>query len=387
MMSLCLPLAAIACTGVGCYLLILAHGVKKLRGLGDVDGFEGFPGPRVSVVVPACNEEENIGQAVLALLAQDYANLEILVVNDRSIDGTAAVLHSLREGNPRLQIEEISHLPEGWLGKSHALARGANLASGEYLLFTDADVVMEPTTVSRAVQLMVDRRLDHLALLFRNLTHGWLLNCLILELALGLLCIFRPWKARRAGSRNFMGIGAFNMVKKSAYEAVGGHEKIRMHPIDDLMLGKILKEQGFRQDCLLARDFVAVPWYDSVRAMIEGLQKNMFAFVHYRLSLIIPLLLVHILMNILPFWGIIFCQGTGRTLWTAALLLKLLIFCFGLRRQGLPLWYLPGALLVPYLVLHIVIVSVAVVLKNNGIIWRGRYYPLGELKKSRALFF
>jgi glycosyltransferase involved in cell wall biosynthesis len=386
-MSLCLILAAIACTGVGCYLLILAQGVKKLRWLGDVAGFGSLPGPRVSVVVPACNEEENIGRAVLALLAQDYGNLEILVVNDRSIDGTATVLRGLRENNPRLRIEEISDLPEGWLGKSHALARGATLASGDYLLFTDADVVMEPTTVSRAVKLMVDRRLDHLTLLFRNLTHGWLLNCLILELALGLICIFRPWTARREGSRNFIGIGAFNMVKKSAYEAVGGHEKIRMQPIDDLMLGKILKERGFRQDCLLAQDFVAVPWYDSVRAMIKGLQKNMFAFVHYRLRLIVPLLFVHILVNILPFWGLLFCQATGRTLWAAALLLKLLIFSFGLRRQGLPFWYLPGALLVPYLVLHIVITSVAVVLKNDGIFWRGRHYPLGELRKSRALFF
>jgi glycosyltransferase involved in cell wall biosynthesis len=386
-MSLCLALAAIACTGVGIYLLVLAHGVKKLHWLGDVAGFGSLPGPRVSVVVPACNEEENVGRAVLALLAQDYANLEILVVNDRSIDGTAAVLRRLRENNPRLRIEEISDLPEGWLGKSHALARGASLASGDYLLFTDADVVMEPTTVSRAVRLMVDQRLDHLALLFRNLTRGWLLNCLILELALGLLCIFRPWTARTAGSRNFMGIGAFNMVKKTAYEAVGGHGTIRMHPIDDLMLGKILKEQGFRQDCLLAQDFVAVPWYDSVRAMTAGLQKNMFSFVHYRLSLIMPLLFVHIVMNILPLWGVLFCQGMGRSLWGAALLLKLLIFSFGLRRQGLPLWYLPGALLVPYLVLHIVITSVAVVLKKDGIIWRGRYYPLGELKKSRALFF
>ncbi len=387
MISLCLSLAAIACTGMGCYLLVLAQGVKKLRWLGDTGGFANFPGPRVSVVVPACNEEENIGQAVLSLLAQDYGDLEILVVNDRSSDGTAAVLQRLREENPRLRIEGISDLPEGWLGKSHALARGATLASGEYLLFTDADVVLEPTTVSRAVKLMVDHRLDHLALLFRNLTHGWLLNCLILELALGLLCIFRPWAARRAESRNFMGIGAFNMVKKSAYEAVGGHGTIRMHPIDDLMLGKILKERGFRQDCLLAHDFVALPWYDSVRAMIDGLQKNMFAFVHYRLSLIIPLLFIHILMNILPLWGMIFCQATGRALWAAALLVKLLIFGFGLRRQGLPLWYLPGALVVPYLVLHIVVTSVAVVLKKGGIIWRGRFYPLGELRKSRALFF
>jgi cellulose synthase/poly-beta-1,6-N-acetylglucosamine synthase-like glycosyltransferase len=386
-MSLCILLAAVACTGVGCYLVIIALGVQEMRRLGDFAGAGISLQPRVSVIVPACNEEVNIARAVLSLLAQDYDNLEILVVNDRSVDDTAAVLQRLQEGDPRLGVYEITHLPEGWMGKSHALARGAALVSGEYLLFTDADVVMEPTTISRAVRVMVDQRLDHLSLLFQNMTRGWLLNCLILELGLGLFCIFRPWTVNQAGSRSFMGIGAFNMVKRSAYDAVGGHEKIRMHPIDDLMLGKIIKEQGFRQDCLLAQDFVAVPWYDTVTAMVHGLQKNMFAFVHYRLALMVPLLLLHSLINILPFWGVIFCQATGRTLWVAALVLKLLIFFFGLRRQGLPIWYLPGVVLVPYIVLHIVITSVVGVLKNNGISWRGSHYPLGELKKSRPLFF
>lgn len=379
--------AAISCILVGCCTMVLAAGGRKLRQLDEVDTASLCPEPSVTVIVPACNEEENIEQAVLSLLAQDYSNMEILVVNDRSIDGTAGVLGGLQGKYPHLKIHEITDLPEGWLGKSHALAQGAELASGEYLLFTDADVIMQPTTIRMAIRLMVAEKLDHLALTFENITSGWLLNCLILEIGLGLFCIFRPWAARNPKSSAFIGVGAFNMVKRSAYQAVGGHEQIKMHPVDDLMLGKILKEQGFRQDCLLGKEFVAVPWYNTVGAMIDGLQKNVFSLVHYRVVFVFPMLFVHILMNILPVWGVIFSQGTERALWAAALFMKLLYYFFGLLRQRLPVWFLPGAVLTPYIVLHIILRSVFEVLRNDGITWRGRHYPLKELKKSRALIF
>jgi glycosyltransferase involved in cell wall biosynthesis len=386
-MSFFLILAVISFTLVLCCSLILAGGVKRLRQLDDIVGGGLCPEPRVSVVMPACNEEKNIEQAVLSFLAQSYGNLEILVVNDRSVDGTALVLKRLQTLHPRLMVHEITHLPHGWMGKSHALAQGATLASGEYLLFTDADVVMEPTTISRAMRHMIDDRLDHLSLIFKNIGGGWLLNCLILEMALGLLLFFRPWRVRQQGSRFFIGIGAFNLVRKTAYDEVGGHESIRMHPLDDLMLGKILKEQGFRQDCLMAHGFVAVPWYDTVRAMVGGLQKNTFAFVHYRLSFIPPILVFLVVVNILPLWGAIFCEQETRLFWLLTLAMKLLGFFLGLRRQGMPAWYMVGAFLAPYLSLYIIYKSAIVVWRNGGIIWRGRFYVLAELKNCRPLFF
>ena len=384
-MSLSFILAAVACTSVLYYSLVLALGARKLRRLGDIKAAWDCRGPSVTVIMPACNEEENIEQAVLSLLAQDYRNLEILVVNDRSVDGTAQVLKNLQTLHPQLIVHEIHDLPAGWLGKSHALSAGAAQAGGEYLLFTDADVVMEPSTISRAMRLVADERLDHLTLIFKNLGGGWLLNCLILEMALGLLFFFRPWRVKKQGSRDFIGIGAFNLVKKSAYHEIGGHESIRMHPIDDLMLGKILKEQGFRQDCLLAHGFVSVPWYGTVRAMIKGLQKNTFAFVHYRLAFLPPIVVAQVVVNILPFWGAI-CQGDVRLLWLSTLALKLLTFFFALRHQGLPLWYLPGGLLTPYLSLYIIVNSAYVVRRDGGITWRGHFYALAELEKSRRLF-
>lgn len=385
-MSFPLYLAGFSCIVQLSCSMLLALGVRQLWRLDDVVADRLSTEPPVSIVVPACNEEENIEQAVLSLLAQTYTNLEILVVNDRSIDSTGQLLKRLQTAHPRLKILEIFELPDGWLGKSHALCQGAARAGGEYLLFTDADVVMEPTTISRAIRHMLDERLDHMTLFFKNSGGGWLLNCLILEMALGLLLAFRPWRVRQEGSREFIGIGAFNLVKKSAYDAVGGHTSIRMHPVDDVMLGKILKEQGFRQDCLLGDSFVAVPWYGSVKAMIAGLEKNTFSFVHYHLSLIPPIMVLLFVVNILPFWGAIFGTAEARLFWQLALASKLAAFFFGLRRQGLPTWYLPGALLAPYLSIYIICRSAFVVQKNGGITWRGRFYPLSELKKNRRWF-
>lgn len=385
--GIALFLAVISCSVVLYCALVLVIGVRRLRLLDEVAADRNDPEPRISVIMPACNEEENIEQAVLSLLAQNYGNLEILVVNDRSVDGTAQVLKHLQAVHPNLIVHDITELPDGWMGKSHALAAGAKLATGEYLLFTDADVVMEASTISRAMRHMLGEGLDHLALLFENTGGGWLLKCLVLDMALGMLLFFRPWQVRQQGRREFIGIGAFNLVKRAAYDRVGGHAGIRMHPLDDLMLGKIIKEKGFRQDCLLAHGFVTVPWYDTVQAMIDGLQKNTFAFFHYRLSFIPPILVFLVVVHILPLWGAIFCGGAARIFWLLSLAIKLLGFFFGLRRQGMPTWYLLGALPAPYISLYIICKSAIAVRKNGGITWRGRFYALAELKKSRPLFF
>ncbi|MFH0781878.1 MAG: glycosyltransferase [Pseudomonadota bacterium] len=386
-MSFTLSLAVFSFAVIFFSSLVLAFGVRKLRRLEDIAADSTSPEPRVSIIVPACNEEDNIEKAVLSLLSQTYTNLEILVVNDRSVDTTSQVLQRLQASHPRLFIHEITELPPGWMGKSHALAQGAALATGDYLLFTDADVIMEPSAISRAIRHMLDNGLDHLSLIFKNIGGSWLLNCLILEMALGLLLFFRPWRVRLQGSHEFIGIGAFNLVKTTAYAAVGGHKSIRMHPIDDLMLGKILKKHGFHQDCLLAHGFVAVPWYDSVWAMIGGLEKNTFAFVHYRLYSL-PLIIVFLfVVNILPLWGVIFFSAAARFLWMLTIILKMLGFFFGLRRQGLPTWYLLGGLFAPYLSLFIICRSAIVVWKNGGITWRGQFYALAELKKSQPLVF
>lgn len=380
-------LAIIACASIFIFAVTIAAGVKKMKRLGDTETGNTDVGPLVSIVVPACNEEKNIEKSLLSLLNQDYKNLEIIVINDRSTDGTAAVLQQLQVRFPDLRIHEIADLPEGWMGKSHALSTGAALAKGDFLVFTDADVFLEKTTIARAVRYMSSNRLDHLTLVFKNVTHGWLLNSLILDMGMGLLFLVRPWMARNSGNSWFVGIGAFNMVRRLVYQEIGGHEGIRMHPIDDLMLGKMIKQHGFFQDCLLAYDFVLVPWYDSVRTMINGLEKNMFALVHYRVWLVPVVLFAIIVPNILPVWGVIFGNNDVRIICFLAVGIRLAACFKGLRMQDLPWWYLPGFIITPYISCYIIMISVFVTKINGGINWRGQHYALAELRKTAPLLY
>lgn len=367
--------------------VILAIGMKKMKNLGNMERGDSITGPLVTIIVPACNEEKNIENSILSLLDQDYKNLDIIVVNDRSTDNTAAVLAKLQDRFPRLNVHEVTELPSGWMGKSHALGVGAKLAKGEYLVFTDADVILENSTITRSVRYMTDNGLDHLTLVFKNMTSGWLLNSLILDAGMSLVVLFRPWMVRKKNDRYFVGIGAFNMVKKSVYQKIGGHEGIRMHPVDDVMLGKSIKRNGFSQDCLLAYDFVVVPWYNSVGEMVKGLEKNMFSLVHYRVLLIPILLLAVIVPTIFPVWGIILGDLSVRIICVLTLGIRLATFFKGLQKQQMTRWYLPGCLITPYISCYIIVKAVFVTLANGGITWRGQHYALAELRKTEPLLF
>jgi glycosyltransferase involved in cell wall biosynthesis len=363
-------------------------GLMKMGRLRDIAPRPPKPAPLVSVIVPACNEAQTIEPALKALLLQDYPNLEIVVVNDRSTDDTGSILLRMQQQSDKpFTIRTIERLPSGWLGKSHALTTGAKSASGEILLFTDADIEMEKTTISRAVAVMEGQRLDHLSLIFQTVGGNWLLNGMILDAGIGLLALFRPWKARDTKSRHFMGVGAFNMVRTNTYRAVGGHDGIRMHPIDDIMLGKIIKEQGFHQMCLLGQPLVRVSWYASVPAMVEGLMKNVFALFHYRAWLALLSMAVVIALTILPVFGMLWATGATRLLFAAAVLLRLSAFAVGAVVNGMHLTAAVGSLLSPFMSIFIIARATFLTLKRGGIIWRGSFYSLAELRKSRSLIF
>ncbi len=338
--------------------------------------------PRVSIIAPALNEQRHLEAAVHSLLAQDYPQLELVLIDDRSTDATPQILARLAAGQPRLRCVTVRGLPPGWLGKNHANWLGAQAASGELLLFTDADVVMAPGAVDRAVACLERGAWDHLAVAPRVVLPGAILSQFTLYFGVLFSMYSRPWSARDPRSRAHVGIGAFNLVRRDAYLACGGHERIRLRPDDDMKLGKLLKLGGFRQDFLNGNGAVEVEWYGSWREVRDGLMKNLFAGSGYSVAVTIAGSLAQLALLAGPVLALPFGGAVARTLNLAscALLLALGALCapqFGTRRWGgvlLPAFALFGAWLMWR--------SMLLALLRGGIDWRGTRYPLAELRRN-----
>jgi glycosyltransferase involved in cell wall biosynthesis len=336
--------------------------------------------PRISVIAPALNEERNLEAAVRSLARQDYPDYEIVLVDDRSTDATPRILARLAREIPRLRVVTVRELPPGWLGKNHANMLGARSATGEILLFTDADVMFAPTALDRAVAHMERHGLDHLTASPETVMPG-LVNQFTLYFGLMFTLYVRPWRARNPRSRAHVGIGAFNMVRASAYRAVGGHEPIRLRPDDDLKLGKILKRAGFRQDFVAGRGLIKVEWYASWRQVRDGLMKNLYAGAEYRTWLVALGVAAHVLLALPPF-ALLWTEGIAWWLNLGCIVLYLWQGAAASRGFGTAWW--AGALL-PFLALfgaYLMVRATWLTLANDGIDWRGTHYPLAALRAN-----
>ncbi|NIP84066.1 MAG: glycosyltransferase, partial [Planctomycetales bacterium] len=257
--------------------------------------------PSVSIVVPARNEERELAKALESLLNQNYPDLEVIAVNDRSTDRTAEILDDMARRSPALQVIHVRQLPPGWLGKNHALDLAAHQATGQLLLFTDADVVMQPATLRHAVAYLQDQQIDHLAVTPAVHMPTPLLEAFVVTFLIFFTAYFRPWKVRDPKSKAHVGIGAFNLIRAEVYQQIGTHAAIRMRPDDDVKLGKLVKQHGYRQDVAQGRRWIQVRWYHSLGELIEGLMKNAFSGTDYRLSLVVLATLAILAFLIGPF--------------------------------------------------------------------------------------
>jgi chlorobactene glucosyltransferase len=230
-------------------------------------------------VIPARNEERGIEEAVRSHLAQDYPDLEVIVVEDRSTDGTAAILARIAGEDRRLTVVQGVEPPAGWLGKPHALAQGAARARGEFLLFADADVSYAPEAVTGAVALCAARGLDLLAFFPRFEMRGFWENVLMPYIPISYF--FGPaFLINSDAQRRFAaGGGAGMLVRAASYRAAGGHEALRGSVIDDIHLAIRVRRAGGRCRMALADDLVRVRMYRGFREIFDGFTKNIaYAF-------------------------------------------------------------------------------------------------------------
>jgi glycosyltransferase involved in cell wall biosynthesis len=362
--------------------IALARGNRQIRNLRETPCLPDLP--RVSIIIAARNEERNLAHALESVLRLDYPNLEIIAVNDRSTDATGQILDRLAQNEPRLRPVHVTELPTGWLGKCHALQTGAAAATGEWLLFTDADIVYAPDALRRAVSFAVTGKLDHLAVMPFMSHAGTVLTMFVGAFTLFFAMYARPWRAREPQRPEHIGIGAFNLVRAEAYQRIGGHEPIRLRPDDDLKLGKLIKKNGYRQDIANGNGLVAVEWYSTVPELVRGLEKNSFAGVEYNLLAVIAASVAQLAIIVWPFLALLLTGGVTWWLNLACILVMALLYADNARFHSLPRWHWIAIPFTAVLFQFIIWRATLLTLWRDGIDWRGTHYPLAELKQNKV---
>jgi glycosyltransferase involved in cell wall biosynthesis len=363
-------------------LVMLVAGYRQVPLLRDVPPIAASA-PGVSIVIAARDEERHIEAAVRSLLSLEYPDYELIVVNDRSGDRTADILDRIGRQEPRLQVVSVRELPAGWLGKNHALQLGASHAAKELLLFADGDVVMEPKAIAKSVQLLQQERADHLTIAPELLLPSALLSLVINYLFMHGVIALRPWKTRDPRSSASAGIGAFNLVRSSTYASIGRHERIRLRPDDDLMLGKLIKKSGFRQIVAIGLDEVRIEWYRTLGEAARGFRKNSFAAVGYNLPFAIAAVLGN-LVSVWPFVAVWTTDGATRAFYAVASLAWIAALVYHGAVQRLRPWLAPLYPVAALITAWIIGAAIGRTVLRGGIEWRGTFYALAELKKNRV---
>ena len=327
--------------------------------------------PRVSVLVPARNEEANIERCVTSLLAQQYPDFEVLVLDDESTDRTGCILESLAADNPRLRVLAGRPLPDGWLGKNWACAQLAEQADGELFYFTDADTHHQPQTLHAFAATLAGEGADLLGG-FPRQEVGTLGEKLIVPFFSWIIYCFTPLALgyRLKFPALSTAVGQALLFRRAAYEGIGGHYAVRAAIVEDLELARQIKAHGYAWRMMCLTDLVSCRMYRSGREAAAGLSKNLFAAFDFR---VVPYLFAWVWLLVMflaplvalgrhalgqpvdaPLVAILVCIGLALVLWL-----------FVYRQLGLPLWL---ALLYPLAT----VILVGVALRSLWLGLRGR---------------
>lgn len=234
--------------------------------------------PKVSVIVAAKDEEEGIEVCVRRLLDQDYPDFEVIVVDDRSRDRTAEIVEGIARGDSRLRLVRVSSLPAGWTGKTHALHVGQRDASGEWLVFVDADTHLEPACLSAAVGEAAGEGADFVTLLPRQVMPGFWERVVQPMAGFCLLLLYPLAAVNRDQQRDrAFGNGQFLMVRRAAYDAVGGHERVRDQFLEDVYLARAVATAGYRVRTHAAMDLVSLRMFAGLNSLVRGWSRIFFA--------------------------------------------------------------------------------------------------------------
>lgn len=344
--------------------------------------------PKVSVCIPARNEENNIRRCVEAVLRQDYPNLEVIVLDDRSTDSTSKILHDVKEQAPSLHIISGSDLPEGWAGKPHALYQAANVAHGEWLCFVDADTFLAPNSLSSVFAKAIETKADLFTVMTRQIL-GSFWERTVMPLVMTALSVgFSPRKVNDPTRRDAVANGQFIFIKRSIYDLIGGHERIKDQIVEDKALSENVKWNGHRLVVADGRQVVSTRMYTSLASMWEGWTKNIYLGLRDHPSLLLlgafGATLALIAALFLPVWpllgGIWFFNNGG---WMSLVVIAQALIVWGYLifiraiiagEMGISRWYAFATPLGAGVFAAMMLTSAWKVVSGQGVTWRGRRY-------------
>jgi len=344
--------------------------------------------PLISVCVPARNEQRNIRACVESILVQDYPNFEIIVLEDRSTDATGEILRGLAAENDKLRVINGSDLPKGWAGKPHALFQAAATARGEWLCFVDADTFLSPATLSSCYAKAMETQADMFTIMtFQVMGSFW--EKVVMPIVMTALSVgFSPRKVNDPKSKDAIANGQFILIKRSVYDALGGHESVKDQIVEDKAISEQVKWNGYRLIVANGYSVAKTRMYTSFSEMWEGWTKNIYLGLSDRPSLMLLgafgafVLLVAAL--ILPLWpflgGYWYARGGGwvaLTVFIQSLFLWAIIIYARARvatGMGISPWYAFTFPLGSGVFAAMMFTSTWRVLSGKGVIWKGRIY-------------
>ena len=340
--------------------------------------------PEVVLIFAARDETVGVAAATRSMLDEigPDPHARLIAVDDRSTDGTGAILDHLASTSSRFEIRHVTDLPAGWLGKTHALQVAASAVDTgtRWLLFTDADVVFAPGAVRRAVAYAEATGVDQVTVSPAVATRsvGERIFVSLFGLLFSMYCPIGRLSDRR--SRVHIGVGAFNLVRREAFEAIGGFRHLALSVDDDMRLGQSLKYAGYSMRLLLGAGAVSVRWQEGTWGMIRGIEKNFFAGLKFRLTRAVLVGSGVVVLGIAPFVAL----GVGP-IWTRIVagvgVVSIATILAGSHRQSRIAWtYVVFMPVAAGLILFALARSVVVTIRRGGINWRDHHYPLIALK-------
>jgi GT2 family glycosyltransferase len=339
--------------------------------------------PDLTVIVPACNENESIEATLRSLLGSKGLRLQIIAVNDRSTDGTgermdAVAAEARATGGPHtLEVIHIDALPEGWMGKPHALELAAKQARAPWLLFTDGDVRFDERTLALAMRYALNEPADHVVVQLTMDKMGWAENAVLTSILALSQWNNRMWKVADPKARDFFGQGGFNLMRREVFERVGGFEPLRMEVTEDLRIGWKIKRAGYRQRILMGDGLARIHWMNGPLGIVGLLEKNAFAALRYRTGLTLLVLASLAAQVILPLAALV---SGGWTAVAGGLIYLSIAANFMAYKQWpwLAVFYAPAIAIFTFALAR----SMVLTLWRDGVVWRGTHYKLDELRKA-----